>query len=145
MRTGTDHTQKRRRRRRRRRRCVVFSKVFHFSMPVLLFALPKLLGCACCRAMGKRGRARQGTSGALEGQEQEARSEPKGPRGALTRGCAQWYRGQEGTVGGHPWGPPWESRKRPPRGCGPGGPPWWSKSRRHLAQMAERSPVKGPC
>ena len=96
-------------------------------------------------AMGKRARERQGTSGASEAQEQRARTEPKGPRGALTRGCAQCYGGEEATPGGHPGRPPWESRKRPPPACGARGPPWWSRSSRHLAKTAQRSPGKGPC
>ena len=57
-------------------------------------------------ALGKGARGSQGTSGALEVQEQQARTEPKGPRGALTRGCAQCYRGQEATPGDHPGGRP---------------------------------------
>ena len=87
----------------------------------------------------------QGTRGALVVQEQQARTEPKWPRGALTRGCAQCYRGQAATPGGHPWGPPWESRELPPPGCGARGPPSWSRSSRHLASMAQRSPGQGPC
>ncbi|CAM9180664.1 unnamed protein product, partial [Bubo scandiacus] len=51
------------------------------------------------------------------------KNQAKGLRGALTRGCAQCYRGQAATPGGHPWGPPWESRELPPPGRGARGPP----------------------
>ena len=135
MRMGTDPTQKRRR--RRRRRCVLSSEVLRFSMPSRLFARQQLLRWASWPAPGKRARESQGTSGALEVQEQQARTEPKGPRGALTRGCAQCYRGQEASPkGGQPWGPPWESRNLPPPTGGARGPPSWSRSSRHLLKRA---------
>ena len=133
MRIGTDHTQKR----RRRRRCVVSSEVLRFSMPSQLFARQQLLRCASWPALGKRARESQGTSGALEVQERQARTEPKGPRGALTRGWAQCSRGQEASPkGGQPWGPPWQSRKLPSPAGGAPGPPSWSMSSRHLLKMA---------
>ena len=134
MRIGTHHTQKRR---RRRRRCVVSSEVLRFSMPSRLFARQQLLRCASWPALGKRARESQATSGALEVQEQQARREPKGPRGALTRGCAQCYRGQEASPkGGQPWGPPWDSRRLPSPAGRARGPPSWSRSSRHLVKMA---------
>jgi len=81
----------------------------------------------------------------LEVQEQPARTWPKGPRGAPTRGRAQCSRGQEASPGGHPGGPPWDSRKLPPPPCGAQEPPSWSTSSRHLGKVAQRSPGKGPC
>ena len=69
--------------RRRRRRCVVFSKVFHFSMPSLLLALQALLRCASWPAMDKRAQQSQGTSGGARaaGMEQGERAERRPGKG----------------------------------------------------------------
>ena len=47
-----------------------------------------------------------GHEGGLGGARAAGKNRAKGLRGAMTRGCAQCYRGQAATPGGHPWAHP---------------------------------------
>jgi len=88
------------------------------------------VGYHCKLALAQRARESQGMSGALEVQEQQARSEAKGPRGALARDCVQCCRGRQITFWrallAHSGG------KKPflPEAAGHEGPSWWCRSSR---------------